>query len=332
MTLEPTAKPAVAGGTLRPTSPHHTAAGQAPHTPGGLDLDDVAVFVQVVDCGGFTAAARVLRIPKSSVSRQVKRLEQRLGTQLLHRSTRAVSLTDAGRAFHRRVAAALAEVGDAVTAAVDAREVPRGVIRFTAPPDLGAEVLPALLTSFTAQHPLVRVDIDLLAHTPDLVEAGYDLALRVGRPSQHGLTTDKLQDMSFRLYASPGYLAGPTGIPATVEQLAEHSCILFRAHNGQARWQLHRHPHGDDGVDVTVSGRLTVNDMSFVRRAAVAGAGIALLPRLVGEYAVASGELIPVLPAYETAGFPLYLAYPSARHVPLAVRALRDHLLAAFPT
>lgn len=289
------------------------------------------MFVQVVDSGGFTAAARALRAPKSSVSRQVKRLEQRLGTQLLHRSTRAITLTDAGRTFHRRVAAALAEVGDAVSAAVDAREVPRGVIRFTAPTDVGAEVLPALLTDFVNEHPLVRVEVDLLAHAPDLVEAGYDLAIRVGQTPEHGLATSKLQDMAFRLFASPRYLAGPAGTPTTVEQLADHSCILFRAERGRARWRLHRHPHGGDAAEVTVGGQLTVNDMSFVRRAAVAGAGIALLPRLVGDYAVAAGELIPVLPDYETTSFPLFLAYPSAPHVPLAVRALRDHLLAEFP-
>ena len=306
--------------------------GPVPNALDTLDLDDVAVFVRVVDSGGFTAAARTLRAPKSSVSRQVKRLEQRLGTQLLHRNTRAIALTDAGRDFHRRVAVALAEVGDAVTAVVDAREVPRGVVRFTAPPDLGAEVLPGLLASFTARHPLVRVEVDLLPQTPDLVEAGYDLALRVGRPPGHGLTTGRLQDMSFRLYAAPGYLAATGRALDTVEQLAEHDCVLFRAERGQTRWRLRRRPPGDGTVEVTVHGRLTGNDMSFVRRAAIAGAGIALLPRLVGESAVATGELVPVLPGYETASFPLYLAYPATPHVPLAVRALRDHLLAEFPT
>ncbi|MEU6155090.1 LysR family transcriptional regulator [Actinosynnema sp. NPDC047251] len=325
--------------------PEAAAAGAQPARPpvdptpnalAGLDLGDIAVFVQVVNSGGFTAAARTLHAPKSSISRQVKRLERRLGTQLLHRTTRAITLTDAGRDFHRRVATALAEVDDAVIAVVDAHEVPRGVVRFTAPPDLGAEVLPALLAAFTAKHPLVHVEVDLLARTPDLVEAGYDLALRVGRPAEHGLTTGKLQDMSFRLYASPGYLAAAGGPPDTAADLADHSCVLFRADRGRARWLLHRRPAGDgagaDVVEVDVRGRLAANDMSFVRRAAIAGAGIALLPRLVGESAVATGDLTPVLPAYETASIPLYLTYPSSAHVPLAVQALRDHLLAEFPT
>jgi len=300
-----------------------------------VQLGDVATFVQVVDSGGFTAAARALHAPKSSVSRQVKRLEQRLGTQLLHRSTRAITLTDAGREFHRRVSNALSEVGDAVAAAVDAREVPRGVIRFTAPPDLGAEVLPALLAAFAGRHPLVRVDVDLVADPPDLVHAGYDLALRVGRPRERGLTTGKLQDMTFRLYASPGYVAR-AGAPRRVAELVDHSCVLFRAVHGRALWRLHRRdddPAGPDArtAEVDVGGSISANDMSLVRRAAVADAGIAMLPRLVGELAVATGELVGVLPAYETASVPLYLAYPSSPHVPLAVRALRDHLLAEFP-
>jgi DNA-binding transcriptional LysR family regulator len=228
------------------TVPTGTSAGAGPaqRAVGELDLGDVATFVRVVDSGGFTAAARALHAPKSSVSRRVKRLEQRLGAQLLHRSTRAISLTDAGRDFHRRVAAALAEVGDAVTAVVDAREVPRGVVRFTAPPDLGAEVLPALLATFAAELPLVRLDVDLLAQTPDLVEAGYDLAVCVGRPREHQLTIGKLQDMTLRLYASPGYLAGAGGPPTTVAELADHSCVLFRAERGRARWRLHRRPGG----------------------------------------------------------------------------------------
>jgi DNA-binding transcriptional LysR family regulator len=316
-----------------------------------VQLGDVAVFVQVVDSGGFTAAANVLHAPKSSVSRQVKRLEQRLGTQLLHRSTRAITLTDAGRDFYRRVSNALAEVGDAVTSVVDSREVPRGAVRFTAPPDLGAEVLPALLGTFAPRHPLVRVEVELLADTPDLVEGGYDLALRVEKPREHGLTIGKLQDMTFRLYASPGYLAG-AGTPSSVTDLGHHSCVLFRAVRGRALWRLYEKHDGDpdrraaqaadasisagpDGrggaVEVHVHGNLSANDMSFVRRAAVAGGGIALLPRLVGELAVAAGELTAVLPAFETASVPLYLAYPSSPHVPLAVRALRDHLLTEFP-
>jgi DNA-binding transcriptional LysR family regulator len=151
-----------------------------------VQLGDVAVFVQVVDSGGFTAAANVLHAPKSSVSRQVKRLEQRLGTQLLHRSTRAITLTDAGRDFYRRVSNALAEVGDAVTSVVDSREVPRGAVRFTAPPDLGAEVLPALLATFAPRHPLVRVEVELLADTPDLVEGDTTLPFASRSPGSTG--------------------------------------------------------------------------------------------------------------------------------------------------
>lgn len=310
-----------------------------------LDLADVETFVQVVRAGGVSAAARALRAPKSSVSRRVARLERRLGTRLLHR--RPVALTDAGHEFHARVAAALAQVHDAADAAFDAREVPRGTVRLTAPPDVGAEVLPALVAEFVAANALVRVEVELAANLPE--PHAYDLALRVGRPQEAGVTAFRVQNMTLRLYAAPAYLAR-AGVPATVPDLAGHDCVLYRPDRGVGRWRLYRDtgPGGDpDGTEVVVGGRVTANDVGVVRRAAAAGAGIALLPRLVGEIAVAAGELVPVLPDRHTDTAPLYLAHPAvphffrgthfrgthafAPHVPLAVRALRDHLLRRFP-
>ncbi len=302
-----------------------------------LDLDDVATFVQVVRAGGVSAAARVMQAPKSSVSRRVARLERRLGTRLLQR--RPVTLTDAGQEFYGRVAAALAEVHDAADAAFDARDVPRGTVRLAAPPDVGAEVLPVLVAEFVAAHPLVRVEVELTADPPD--PTGHDLALRVGRPVEHGVAAHRVQNMALRLYAAPGYLAR-AGAPTTVADLAGHDCVLYRPERGRSRWRLYR--DGDpQGHEVVVGGRVTANDVGVVRRAAAAGAGIALLPRLVGEIAVAAGDLVPVLPNHRTDAAPLYLVHPAAPpspratptsrapHVPLAVRALRDHLLRRFP-
>ena len=299
-----------------------------------LDLDDVVAFVHVVDAGGITAAARVLQAPKSSVSRRVARLEQRLGTRLLQRTTRSVTLTDAGHEFHTRVAPALAEVRDAADAAFDAREVPRGTVRFAALPDVGAEVLPALVAGFAAAHALVRVELDLDADPESLLDTGHDLALCAGRPVGRGLTAYLLQDMTLGLYAAPAYLAR-AGTPATPADLAGHECVLFRPEAGRGRWRLHR--DGSDGpgsgrsVEVVVHGRVAADDTGVVRRAAVAGAGVALLPRLVGELSVAAGELRPVLPDHRSDAAPLHLVHPARRHVPLAVRALRDHLLRHFP-
>jgi DNA-binding transcriptional LysR family regulator len=293
----------------------------------GVDLDDVAVFVQVVEAGGFTAAARVLQVPKSSVSRKVARLEARLGTRLLQRTTRSVVLTEAGRAFHHRVAAALGEVREAASAAFDTHEVPRGAVRVVAPPDVGGEVLPRLVAAFLRRYPEVSVDVELSPGRPDLVEHGYDLALRVGRESDPALASVKVQDIAFALYAGPGYLAR-AGTPESVEELAGHQCVLFRPQRGRCTWRL----DGPAGrVDVVVRGHLSANDLAFVRRAVLADSGIGLLPELVGRVAVERGALVEVLPGHRAGGQPLYLVHPASAHVPLRVRALRDHLLAHFP-
>jgi len=297
-----------------------------------LDLDDIAAFVRIVDAGGITAAAAAMRVPKSSVSRRLARLERRLGTRLLHRTTRTVTPTEAGRQLHTRVSAALAEVRDAAGAAFDARETPCGTVRFSAPPDIGMEVLPGLVAAFVAEHPQVRVDLDLAVLPPAPGGAGADLSLRIGPPTERGLASVKLQDMGFRLYASPAYLER-AGTPQDGDDLAHHDCVLHRADGGRARWVLHHRGGPDLGppIDVVVRGPITANDTTFVRRAAAAGAGLALLPRLVGEAAVRDGRLRAVLPDHETASAPLFLAHPAAPHVPIAVRALRDHLLRRFP-
>ncbi|TCO61041.1 LysR family transcriptional regulator [Actinocrispum wychmicini] len=295
-----------------------------------LQLDDVAVFVRVVDTGGFTAAADTLHLPKSTVSRRVARLERRLGTRLLNRTTRAVTPTEAGRSFYARASAALAELHDAASAAFDEREIPRGTVRLGAPPDVGAEVLPALLARFVEQHPQVRVEVTFFVDPPDLVEHGLDVGLQVGPPHQPALVAVQLQDMGFGLFAAPSYLERE-GAPGSVAELADRACVVFRPDRGRGRWRLYRVDDHASAVDVVVRGPLAANDITFVRRAAIAGAGVALLPRLVGEIAVQEGQLCPVLPEYRTDGQPLYLVSPASPHVPLKVRALRDFLLGHFP-
>ncbi|GLW89762.1 LysR family transcriptional regulator [Actinokineospora globicatena] len=284
------------------------------------ELGDVAVFVRVVEAGSFSAAARALWMPKSSVSRRVARLENRLGVRLLHRTTRSLALTDAGRAYHARVSVALAELDSAAGAAADSREAPRGVVRLAARPDVGVEVLPELVAAFLTRYPEVRVEVELSV-SADLVEGGFDLALRAG-PGGRGST--RLQDTRFRLYASPVYLARK-GIPQRPTDLADHSCLRF----GDAdQWLLHG-PRGE--VPVPVTGPLAADDLSFVRRAAVAGVGIALLPDPAVAPSVRAGLLTLVLPDHHAEGQPLHLVVPSDRHLPSRVAVLRDFLLANFP-
>jgi DNA-binding transcriptional LysR family regulator len=198
-----------------------------------LDLNDVAMFVQVVDAGGFSAAARRMGSPKSSISRGVLRLERVLGQRLLQRSTRAISLTEAGRAYYDRANTALSDLQLANSEVVDTPQTPRGTSRVSAPTDVGAEVLPELVASFVARFPDVSVEVELSTRSPHLVEERYDLGIQAGAVKDLSLVVRKLQDMDFRLYAAPSFVAGHRPIRSLTD-LGGHPCVLFRSSQGNA--------------------------------------------------------------------------------------------------
>jgi DNA-binding transcriptional LysR family regulator len=291
-----------------------------------MDLNRVAVFVRVVEDQGFTAAAQTLGLPKSSVSRAVGLLEAELGVRLLQRSTRRVSLTEAGAAFYERASRGLAGVEEAAAAVADMQGALRGSIRLTAPVDAGALLLAAPLARFARRNPRVHVELVLTGRVVDLVEEGFDLALRAGQLRDGSLVARKLGESDGGVFASPRYLAR-RGTPAAVADLARHRCVLFRPARGRATWAL-TGPEGEERVEV--AGPLGADDLSFLRRALLAGVGLGLLPSFVCARDVERGRLARVLPAYRAFAAPLHLVYPSARYVPRRVTALRDFLLASL--
>jgi DNA-binding transcriptional LysR family regulator len=291
-----------------------------------IDLGKTALFVRVVQTGSFTAAAHALELPKSSVSRGVSGLEEELGVRLLHRTTRRLQLTSAGRAYFERAARALEELADAGAVAADMDKAPRGVIRVTAPVDLGTWVLAPVIANFVRLYPLIRIDLSLGSRTVDLVEEGFDLAVRAGRLRDSSLVARRLGPTDLSLFASPAYLKRK-GNPRSVADLAKHDCILFRASSGSATWSF----QGPAGVEhVEVSGPISVDDFVFVRQAALAGAGIAHLPRFHCSFEIERGRLVPLLPGYVTRLGALHLVYPSSRHLPHRVALFRDHIIAGF--
>lgn len=277
--------------------------------------------MRVVEEQGFSAAARVLGLPKSSVSRGVAQLEAELGVRLLQRSTRAVQLTAAGQAFYERASRALAGLQEAAEAATEHQATMRGTIRVTAPLDVGTSLLAPLLASFARQHPGVHVEVALTGRRVNLVEEGFDLALRAGEVGDGSLIARPLQRLCVALFASREYLAR-RGVPATVASLAEHECVLFRPAQGRALWTL-QGPRGEERVEVR--GPVGGDDFTFLRAAVQGGAGIGLLP------AVSGGEgLERVLPEHQQQGAPFHLVYPAAPFVPQRVVLLREHLLASL--
>jgi DNA-binding transcriptional LysR family regulator len=288
-----------------------------------MDLNQVGVFVRVVDKRGFTAAAQSLGLPKSSVSRAVSRLETVLGVRLLQRTTRSVHLTEAGAAFYARASRALTDLAEARETAGEQQDAPRGVVRVTAPVDLGVEFLAEIVARFARRFPEIRVEMNLTSRRVDLVEEGFDLALRAGRLSDSSLVARKLGTIESRLLASPAYLRR-RGTPRSVAELAEHDCVIFRGREGVAEWAL----VGPEGAArAEVRGPIDADDISFLRRAVLAGAGIGLLPWVMCARDVHAGKLARVLPEHASRGAHLYLVYPSSRQVPRRVGVFRDFVV-----
>lgn len=289
-----------------------------------MDFNRIAIFVRVVEEQGFTAAAKVLGLPKSSVSRSVALLEAALGARLLHRSTRSVTLTEAGTAFYAQASRGLAGVAEAAAVVADLQAVVRGSIRITAPVDIGAWMLEPVIARFVRRHPAVHLDVVLTGRVVNLVEEGFDLALRAGPLRDGALIARKIGMVESSLHASPRYLAR-VGTPVTPGDLRKHRCVLFRPGGSSAGWTL-KGPSGDEVVDV--KGPITVDELSFARRAVLAGVGVGLLPTFLCARDVERGRLVRVLPAHVAPGPPLHLVYPSARYLPHRVGVFRDFLVA----
>ena len=289
-----------------------------------MDLNRVSAFVRVVQDGSFTAAARALGLPKSSVSRSVAQLEHDLGIRLLHRTTRQIHLTDAGAAYFERVSQALGDIGEATSAASDTQSELSGVVRLTAPVDIGVWSLAPIIRRFVRKHPRIRVEVSLTGRVVDLVAEGFDLAVRAGPLRDSSLIARRVGELQSVAYASPKYLAR-RGVPHELKDLGDHECVLFRSTSGTATWELR---HGDGTVaSVGVTGLVASDDLSFVRKAVLAGLGIGLLPTFLCGRAEARGKLVRVLRDWSLNGAVLHVAYPSARLVPQRVVVLREHLL-----
>ncbi|BEP64348.1 LysR family transcriptional regulator [Variovorax sp. V213] len=284
-----------------------------------LDLNDIAMFVQVVRHGSFAEAARRLGLPPNTVSRRVQQLEAQLGTRLMQRSTRKLTLTSAGQAFHERCAGAVDGLVEAGQELITGSQEPSGLVRVAATADFFDFFPMEWVADFLAAHPLVRVDFVLSDAKADLIAEQIDIAFRGGALPDSGYVGRKL--MSARtdgMVASPAYIAA-RGAPATLPDLVNHDCITSPHPSGRALWRL----AGPGGVEeeVQVTGRFTGNTAQALRKAALAGLGVALLPPTMARLDLEAGRLVRVLPQYQRTGQGLSVLYPSRKHLPLAVSA-----------
>ncbi len=285
-----------------------------------VDLKDVEVFITVAADGSFSRAARTLGLPTSTVSRRVSRLEDALGARLLHRTTRKLSLTDAGRLYFEGAARGLGEVRGAERAVTELRTSPRGKIRATAP--VSVEGIDRLVTDFLLAFPEVEIEMDLTNRHVNLVEEGYDMALRAGEINDASLIAHHLADSGWALVASPAYLK-KRGTPRTPRDLRDHDAVVYAPPGQHAVWNLR-------GTRVPVHGRISANHWSLIKQATLAGLGIANMPNLYCAEELSSGKLRAVLPRATPAPGGLYIVVPSRRHLSPAVRAWMEFLKERF--
>ncbi len=288
-------------------------------------LKEMAVFARVVECESFSGAARLLGLSKSAVSKQVGRLESRLGVRLLNRTTRRLSLTEAGSAFFEACQRVVAEAEAAERTVRHLAAAPRGTLRVNAPMSFGASHVAPLLPDFMARYPELAVDMVLNDRLVDLVEEGFDVGVRIGRLMDSSLIARRLGPNRMLLAAAPAYLAA-RGRPRRPHDLLEHECLIYSYRQGPSDWRF-RGPEGE--VRVPVSGRLRINNGDALHTAALAGLGITLQPSFICGADIRAGRMERLLPDWQAASeSSIYAIYPASRNLLPKVRVFVDFLAA----
>ena len=289
-------------------------------------LDCMKAFAAVADTGSFTEAARRLRLSRALVSKYVARLEDRLGARLLSRTTRTVSLTETGHSYREHCVTILDQLEQAEAAAASGQVEPGGLLRLAAPKTFGERHLVFAIAAFVAAHPRIEMAIDFNDRYVNLVEEGYDAAVRVGRLADSSLIARRLTGIPIRIVASPAYLER-AGTPRRPEELSRHECIIDTNLVRDRRWTF---ADGDRRVDVSVGGRIATNSAEAVWNFALAGAGIARMPDFELGPELADGRLVALLEAFSSPPVAAYVVYPQGRFLPAKTRAFVDHLGAWF--
>jgi DNA-binding transcriptional LysR family regulator len=292
---------------------------------------ELKAFCLVTSNGGFSAAARQLGVATSSVTRLVDALEQRLGTPLLNRSTRSITLTDSGRGYFEHASQILAALDEADDAAAGGSAEPGGVLRITAPVTLAIRYIAPLLPELARRHPKLALDLRLSDALSNMVDEAIDVAIRIGNPEQQpNLIARKLAGHKRHICASPAYLARH-GAPQTPEQLAEHNCLLFSYGAARHSWRLR---DADLAQEVEVRGTLQVNNAEMLRQAALGGLGLALLPGWLVREDLEAGALLPVLDGYQAnpgdMDVGIYAVYAANRRGSSKIKAFTDMLAQAL--
>jgi len=287
-----------------------------------MDLNDILVFTKVVETRSFTGAAEQLGLPKSTVSRRLAQLEERLGVRLVQRTTRKLALTEIGQAYYERCSRIVSDVAAAEQLVTDMQATPRGRVRLTAPVDISSRYLGAICARFAAAHPDVNLELEATDRVVDLIEEGYDLAVRFGALPESTLIARRLCRIDGLLVATPEYLAR-RGAPATIEDLEEHERVLFTPSPRVQSWTL---VQGDATYEFGRPARFASNNVGVVHDAVLAGAGISVLSDFIVAADVAAGRLVSLLPDWKSRSVDAHAVYPARQNLPPRLSLFIEHL------
>ena len=284
-------------------------------------------FVRVVESGTFVATADRLALSTSSLSRQIAELEQHLGARLLNRTTRRLSLTESGQAFYERAVSLLNDLAEAEAIAGQAAAKPRGTLRLTCSHNMAQRRVAPAIASFVQQHPDVKFDLTVSDRVIDLIDDGFDLAIRVGQVGSDRLVARRLGQTRLIMCAAPAYLQ-KNGAPETPDDLSTHNTLTYAYASAPRSWRLV--DRAGKVHEVRVGGSLHANSGDALCAAAIAGLGIVCEPDFMVGDALAAGQLEPVLPGFEAMQADIWAVYPCRRHLSLKVRLFVDHIARQF--
>jgi DNA-binding transcriptional LysR family regulator len=286
------------------------------------DLNEIAIFVRVAQLRSFSAAARSLQLPVSTVSRKISDMENRLGVSLMKRTTRKLNLTEHGAAFYDRCAPLVSGIEEAQNAMTSSNAEPEGELHLSAPQALARGEFMEFISEFLSRHPKVGINLEITNQFADLVGTSVDLAIRFGELADSTVVARKLGVSHRVLVASPAYLKRK-GTPREVREVEKHDCVLFSSKKGEAIWTLQ---NGRNRVRLNVSGPVAANNFETVNELAVRGHGLALLPQSYAARAQ-GGELRQVLPQWRSLAIPVHAVHLNRKLAPAKVRAFLAELL-----
>jgi DNA-binding transcriptional LysR family regulator len=291
-----------------------------------MELESTRIFVKVIQYGSFSKAAEALRLPKSTVSRTVSRLEGELKTRLIIRTTRSLALTSAGRNFFESSLGPIQALEDARKALQGGDQVLSGTIRLTAPEDLGAHVITPIVGKLSLEYPGISFELNYTDEVVDLVKEGIDVAIRIGKLNPSRFKVKKLGQVQLIPVASPLYLQKKEKIRQP-QDLTSHSCLTYFPEAARVRWEL---KSKTKGLGVLIQPRIVSNQMSSLLEMAVQGVGVALVPQYLCRARLNSGELVRVLPDWAGEGLPVSSVYPLGSHSSSRMKLISERLNSAI--